>query len=58
MFFSRTSNFIDDEEFLRCLTFSRGKTPAFRTKIIQPEWDDRVRASVCQSSHLEKETFR
>ena len=37
-FLSRTSNFIDDEEFFVLshlfLTFSSGKTPAFRTKII------------------------
>ena len=51
-FLSRTSNFIDDEEFFVLshlfLTFSSGKTPAFRTKIIrfQPERDDRIRVSV------------
>ena len=57
-FVSRTSNFIDDEEFLCCLTFSSGKTPAFRTKIIQlSTWMRWPSPSVCQSLDLEKETL-
>ena len=44
--------------FLRCLTFSSGKTPAFRTKIIQlSTWMRWPSPSVCQSLDLEKETF-
>ena len=58
IFLSRTSNFIHDEEFLCCLTFSSGKTPAFRTKIIQlSTWMRWPSPSVCQSLDLEKETF-
>ena len=60
LFLSRTSNFIDDGIFfvLRCLTFWSGKTPAFRTKIIQlSSWMRWPSPSVCQSLDLEKETF-
>ena len=43
------------KNFLCCLTFSSGKTPAFRTKIIQlSTWMRWPSASVCQSLDLEK----
>ena len=46
------------KNFLSCLTFSSGKTPAFRTKIIQlSTWMRWPSPSVCQSLDLEKETF-
>ena len=46
------------KNFLCCLTFSSGKTPAFRTKIIQlSTWMRWPSPSVCQSLDLEKETF-
>ena len=47
------------KNFLCCLTFSSGKTPAFRTKIIQlSTWMRWPSPSVCQRLVLEKETFR
>ena len=46
------------KNFLSCLTFSSGKTPGFRTKIIQlSTWMRWPSPSVCQSLDLEKETF-
>ena len=46
------------KNFLCCLTFSSGKTPAFRTKIIHlSTWMRWPSPSVCQSLDLEKETF-
>ena len=46
------------KNFLCCLTFSSGKTPAFRTKIIQlSTWMRWPSPSVCQCLDLEKETF-
>ena len=46
------------ENFLCCLTFSSGKTPAFRTKIIQlSTWMRWPSPSVCQSLDSEEETF-
>ena len=46
------------KNFLCCLTFSSGKTPAFRTKIIQlSTWMRWPSPSICQSLDLEKETF-
>ena len=46
------------KNFLCCLTFSSGKTPAFRAKIIQlSTWMRWPSPSVCQSLDLEKETF-
>ena len=46
------------KNFLCCLTFSSGKTPAFRTKIIQlSTWMRWPSPSICQCLDLEKETF-
>ena len=52
------SSLLTMKNFLCCLTFSRGKTPAFRTKIIQlSTWMRWPSPSICKCLDLEKETF-
>ena len=52
------SSLLTMKNFLCCLTFSSGKTPAFRTKIIQlSTWMRWPSPSICQCLDLEKETF-
>ena len=52
------SSLLTMKNFLCCLTFSRGKTPAFRTNIIQlSTWMRWPSPSICQCLDLEKETF-
>ena len=50
---------INDGEFFLLSDLSSGKTPAFRTKIIQlPTWMRWPSPSVCESLDFEKDTFR
>ena len=52
------SSLLTMKNFLCCLTFSIGKTPAFRTKITQlSTWMRWPSPSICQCLDLEKETL-